>query len=122
MGAVWAPPMSVAPTDEGQCAMSTEPISPTDRQTIKAACDVRLRTIFQGNALVWIIEEQYEPIGPIWRVTLLCQAAMGRWMKRRYRYDIPSDTLQFAGEQPACDSELLAARRGGRRLNVADSR
>lgn len=96
--------------------MSTEQISPSDRQTIKAACDVRLRTIFQGSALVWIVEELYEPIGPIWRVTLLCQAAMGRWMQRRYRYDIPSDTLQFAGEQPATDNELLAARRSGRRL------
>ncbi|NTU78558.1 MAG: hypothetical protein HGA45_04005 [Chloroflexales bacterium] len=96
--------------------MSTGQISPNDQQTIKAACDVRLRTIFQSGTPVWIIDEQYDPIGPIWGVNLVCQGERGRWMKRRYRYDIPSDTLQYAGEQPAADSELLAARRGGKRL------
>jgi hypothetical protein len=96
--------------------MSSEQISPSDQQRIKAACDVRLRTIFPSGALVWIINEQYEPIGPLWCVNLLCQVEMGRWMHRRYRYDIPSDTLQFAGEQPITDGQLLAARRGGKLL------
>ncbi|MEI8164873.1 MAG: hypothetical protein WCG26_00780 [Chloroflexales bacterium] len=97
--------------------MSSEPTTLTDQQTIKAACAVRLNTIFARTALVWIINEQYDPIGPIWNVNLICQADRGIWMQRRYRYDIPSDTLQFAGEQPASDDELLAARRGGRRLS-----
>lgn len=96
--------------------MSTEQITPSDHTTIRAASDARLRTVFGAGALIWIIDEQYDPIGPVWRVDLVCQAEMGRWMQRRYRYDIPSDTLHFAGELPVTDSQLLAARRGGRRL------
>lgn len=96
--------------------MSTEQISTSEQQTFRAACEARLRTVFQGDTLVWITEEQYDANGPVWRVNLVCQSDMGRWMRRRYRYDIPSDTLHFAGEQPITDGELAAARRGGRRL------
>lgn len=79
-------------------------------------CDSRLRTIFSPDTVVWITDEQYDSNGPVWRVTLICQSDMGRWRRRRYRYDIPSDTLHFAGEQPVSDAELLTARTGGRRL------
>lgn len=96
--------------------MSTEQISTNEQQTFRAASEARLRTVFQGNQLVWITDEQFEPNGPMWRVSLVYQSDMGRWMRRRYRYDIPSDTLHFAGEQPITDSELMAARRNGRRL------
>lgn len=96
--------------------MSSAQIAPSEQQTIQAACDTRLRTVFNDGGLVWITDEQYDPVGPVWRVNLVCQGPQGRWMRRRYRYDIPSDTLHFAGEQPIGDAELLAARRGGRRL------
>jgi hypothetical protein len=96
--------------------MSIEQITTSEQQTVRAASDARLRTVFGGGSLVWIIDEQYDRDGPVWRVTLIYQLDMVRWMKRRYRYDIPSDTLHFAGEQPATDGELLAARRDGRRL------
>lgn len=86
-----------------------------DRATL-AGCDARLRTIFSPDTVVWITDEQYDTNGPVWRVTLICQSDMGRWRRRRYRYDIPSDTLHFAGEQPITDAELLAARTNGRRL------
>jgi hypothetical protein len=116
MGATMGADTMYAPGSEGRASMSTEQISPSDQQTTRSACDVRLRTVFPATRMVWIIDEQYDPIGPVWRVNLLCQVDMGRWMLRRYRYDIPSDTLYFAGERPATDSELLAGRRGGRRL------
>jgi hypothetical protein len=86
-----------------------------DRASL-AGCDSRLRTIFSSDTVVWITDEQYDSNGPVWRVTLICQSDMGRWRRRRYRYDIPSDTLHFAGEQPVSDAELLAARSSGRRL------
>lgn len=86
-----------------------------DRSAL-AGCDARLRTIFSPDTVVWITDEQYDGNGPVWRVTLICQSDMGRWRRRRYRYDIPSDTLHFAGEQPVSDGELLAARASGRRL------
>lgn len=96
--------------------MSIEQVSPSDQQTIRAASDARLRTVFGDASLVWIIGEEYDGNGPVWRVSLVCRSEMGRWMQRRYRYDIPSDTLHFAGEQPVTDGELLEARRSGRRL------
>lgn len=96
--------------------MSSNSISAEDQRTIRAASDARLRVVFLDHPLVWIVDEQYDQIGPIWRVTLVCQAEMGRWMRRRYRYDIPSDTLQYAGEQPVAEAELMSARRSGRRL------
>lgn len=86
-----------------------------DRASL-AGCDARLRTVFSPDTVVWITDEQYDSNGPVWRVTLICQSDMGRWRRRRYRYDIPSDTLHFAGEQPITDAELLAARARGRRL------
>jgi hypothetical protein len=84
-------------------------------ESIRAACDAVLRTVFPPRSLVWIVDEQLEPIGPTWRVTLVYQGAMqGRWMRRAYRYDVPSGTLHFGGEQPIGDAELAAARRSGR--------
>jgi hypothetical protein len=86
-----------------------------DRASL-AGCDARLRTVFPGDALVWITDEQFDRNGPVWQVTLVCQGEKGTWKRRRYRYDIPSDTLHFGGEQPLSDAELLAARSTGRRL------
>jgi hypothetical protein len=83
----------------------------------RAARDAALRTVFEPGTLVWIVDEQLEPVGPTWRVTLVYQGALqGRWMRRAYRYDIPSGTLHFGGEQPIGEAELAAARRGGRRF------
>ncbi|WP_240695763.1 hypothetical protein [Candidatus Chloroploca sp. Khr17] len=91
---------------------------PDDVQAIVAASDERLKTIFPAPALVWIVDEHYDASGPLWRVTLVCQEPTGQWVRRRYRYDVPSDTLHFAGAQPINEQELLAARRKGRRLVV----
>lgn len=98
--------------------MSNPSIALSEQQSIMAASDARLRTTFPADALVWIVDEEYSIDGPVWRVTLVCQALMGRWMRRRYRYDIPSDTLHFAGEQPISADELRAARQSGRRMET----
>lgn len=94
--------------------MSTQP-SDVDRASL-AGCEARLHTVFAPGSLVWVTDTQYDSNGPVWRVTLVCQSSMGQWHRRRYRYDIPSDTLHFAGEQPIDDAELLTARSKGRRL------
>lgn len=95
--------------------MSTQPPVSADRASL-ALGEARLRTIFSPNDVVWITAEQYDTNGPLWRLTLVCQDDHGRWWRRRYRYDIPSATLHFAGEQPISDAELLSARTSGRRL------
>ncbi len=97
--------------------MSSSSTASSEEQQIIAARNARLRTIFGSEALVWIVGEEYATDGPIWRVTLVCPGLAGRWVERRYRYDIPSDTIHFAGEQPISDSQLQAARRSGQRLS-----
>lgn len=116
MEGLWASGVADEPQKRGTSQMSTEQISPDEQLRRRAACDARLHTVFPHGTLVWITGEEYDPVGPVWRVTLVCQSEQGRWMRRRYRYDIPSDTLHFAGEQPITDGELVAARRSGRRL------
>lgn len=85
-------------------------------ETSRAARDEVLRGIFPPRALVWIVEEQFVQNGPTWQVTLVCQGLQGRWMRRRYRYDIPSGTLHFTGEEPISEADLAMARRSGRKL------
>jgi hypothetical protein len=96
--------------------MSTPSIAADEQQNLSAASDALLRIVFPGDALVWIVSEEYDLNGPVWRVTLVCPGPQGHWMRRRYRYDIPSNTLHFAGEQPINSAELRTARATGRRL------
>ena len=95
---------------------SPSPVVPAQDEASRAESDRLLAGIFAPGSLVWIVDEQYERDGPVWRVTLVCQGLQGRWMRRRYRYDIPSGTLHYAGETPLGEGELAVARRTGRRL------
>ncbi len=92
-----------------------QPPSSAERASL-AGCDARLRTVFSPEIAVWITDEQYDLNGPVWRVTLVHQAEDGSWWRRRYRYDIPSDTLHFAGQEPLAEGEARAVRAAGRRL------
>lgn len=96
--------------------MSTQPPPPTSHSASRTAAEQRLRGIFAPGSLVWIIDEQFDSNGPVWQVTLACQGEASSWWRRRYRYDIPSDTLHFTGATPLSDAELRAARTSGRRL------
>lgn len=96
--------------------MSTELASSETNEASRAACVERLRGLFAPGSLVWITDEQFEKNGPVWQVTMVLQGEGASWWKRRYRYDIPSDTLNFAGQTPIGDAELRAARANGRRL------
>jgi hypothetical protein len=78
--------------------------------------DAALAHTFRSGELVWLVNEQYVADGPTWRVTLVRQGPQGRWMRQRYRYDIPSQVLYFVGEQPITDAELSASRLAGRPL------
>ena len=96
--------------------MSTQPPAPTAHRQSLAASTLRLHTIFAPGSLVWITDEQYDNNGPVWRVTLVCQGEASSWWRRRYHYDIPSDTLHFAGAEPLSDADVRVARASGRRL------
>jgi hypothetical protein len=96
--------------------MSTQQAPTTVDRTSLAGCEARLRMVFSPDTIVWITDEQYEANGPTWRVTMVHQSEQGMWRRRRYRYDIPSNTLHFTGETTVSDSELAVARSTGRRL------
>ncbi|RRR77796.1 MAG: hypothetical protein EI684_01065 [Candidatus Viridilinea halotolerans] len=96
--------------------MLTPSVTIEEKEHLRSATDALLRIIFPPQALIWIMGEEYGSDGPVWRVTLACQGELGGWMRRRYRYDIPSGTLHFAGEQPLTRSELQAVRQNTRRL------
>jgi hypothetical protein len=89
--------------------MTATDVSRTERNHL-------LAKTFRPNELVWLVDEQYIEEGPTWRVTLVRQGPQGHWLRQRYRYDIPSKILLFAGEQPIADAELAAARSIGRLL------
>jgi hypothetical protein len=94
---------------------SPQPIAEDTQASLTAGIRA-LAEIFRHGEIVWIIDTLYEQSGPVWRLTLICPGPRSGWMRRRYRYDIPSGTLHFTGETPAGEAELAAARRSGRRL------
>lgn len=94
---------------------SPQPITDASPESL-AACMRALAVIFHDDEMIWITDEEYETNGPQWRVTLMCSGERGSWSRRRYRYDIPSGTLHFAGATPAGEADLAAARRSGQRL------
>ena len=75
-----------------------------------------LQVLFPVPALIWVAETVYERVGPVWRVTLVRRDERGDWRAMRYRYDIPSGTLHFAGDMPAPAELAAAARHSGRLL------
>lgn len=83
----------------------------------RARRDQVLARIFRPGELVLLIDERYEPHGPTWLVVLLRQGEQGRWMRQRYRYDVPSQVLYFAGEQPVSAAEFEQARKSGRLIS-----
>lgn len=92
-----------------------QPAAEESQESLEA-CAQLLARLFQSGDKVWITEAVYQENGPTWQVTLICPGDRGGWARRRYRYDIPSGTLHFAGTTPAGDDEVAAARRSGRRL------
>lgn len=94
--------------------MSSQPAT-ADQRAARAAYEQLLRKLLV-DITFWIVDEQFDPSEPAWRVNLIFQGDQGRWSQRRYRYDIPSDTIYFAGEQPLSDADGTVLRRRGRRL------
>jgi hypothetical protein len=75
-----------------------------------------LRVLFAPTEIIWVADSAYERAGPVWRVTLVRRDDRGDWRTVRYRYDIPSGTLHYAGESPAAADRVAELRRSGRLL------
>lgn len=75
-----------------------------------------LRVLFPATEPIWVTETSYERVGPIWCVMLLRRDERGDWRLLRYRFDIPSGTLNFSGDMPAPADRVTDIRQQGRLL------
>jgi hypothetical protein len=76
-----------------------------------------LAVVLAGVKPIWVVEDAYNGGNePAWRITLALPAPQGQWALRRYRYDVPSRTLHFIGEQPLSEAALAEIRRTARRM------
>lgn len=73
-----------------------------------------LAAAFKPHELVWLVDERYVSIDESWLVDVVRRGEEGRWMRQRYRYDVPSSVIYFLGERPVSDEELTGLRRSGK--------
>lgn len=80
----------------------------------------RMARTFNGNELVWLMQERYDPTTPAWNIDVVRQGALGCWMRQRYRFDEQAEVLYWLGESALSDAEFRAARRNGKLFPVAE--
>ncbi|MFP4437172.1 MAG: hypothetical protein ACLFVO_07985 [Chloroflexaceae bacterium] len=88
----------------------------------KEVRDRALASAFRENDFVWLVQERYDPQFDAWNVDFVYQSMMGRWMRKRYRYDGPSGVVYFLGERPVSEEELTSLRRTAKVFPVAELR
>lgn len=93
-----------------------EPPSPAD-----SLADARrkMAQTFRVDELVWIASEQYDDHAVAWSIDVVRQGAEGRWMRRRYRYDVMAAVLYFLGESALDPATFRALRRTATPFDVA---
>lgn len=99
--------------------MSSPPPTPPEwgPEASRRDLDRVLAIVLANVTPIWIVEDQYDAAsGPAWRITLMLPGPQGQWAQRGYRYDVPSRTLHFIGEQPVSEAALSAVRRTARRI------
>lgn len=82
--------------------------------------DIELAAAFRPNELVWLVSEHYVPTDESWIVDIVRKGLQGRWMRQRYRYDVPSGVIYFLGERPVTNQELSDLRRSGKVFPVGE--
>lgn len=78
--------------------------------------DQAIARMFRADESIWLLSDAYDALHAVWHVHLLCQGQQGRWMRRRYHYDVATGVIFFMGERPVADEELRPLRRSARRL------
>lgn len=101
--------------------MSDQPLADTRASALEESSpDVtlaegkrRLAQTLRLGELAWLLSQQYDAtIG--WRLDLLRQGALGRWVQQRYCYDEHAGVLYFLGESALSDAEFRETRRRAR--------
>ncbi len=85
--------------------------------TERAARDRTVATMFRPDETIWLVREELDPEGPVWRLDFLRRGAQGEWLYQRYSYDIPTRVVYFRGARPVATDELTRLRRHGTRFN-----
>jgi hypothetical protein len=86
--------------------------SETDVET-KTRRNQALKTLLKPGEMAWRVAESYDPFGPSWRVDIVRLGKEGRWMRQRFKYDIPTGIVYFFGESALSDEEVSVLRRQG---------
>jgi len=89
-------------------------VDPTTDPTLLEERDQRIATMFKPNERVWIVDEHYFPDSTIWRIDLVSRSKEGYWMRKRYRYEVPTRVLYFMGQRPLSEEEFATVRREGK--------
>lgn len=92
---------------------SAEILSAGHDPAVKGERDQTLCQMFRDNELVWLAEEAFNPVENTWRVDLVRLIKDGRWMRKRYQYDVQTRVVYFFGEEPVSDEQLSSLRRSG---------
>lgn len=69
-----------------------------------------LATMFKDGERVWLACETYDPQANAWLLDVVRQVEQGRWMRQRFRYDVPTGVIFFFGIRPVSDEELASLR------------
>lgn len=93
-----------------------EPPAPAD--SLNDARRLMART-FRADELVWIAAERYDEPAAAWLIDVVRQGAEGRWMRQRYRFDIPAAVLYFMGESALDPAAFRALRRLATPFDIA---
>lgn len=94
-------------------------IDDAEEAEARALRDQTLAKLFRANEMVWLLREEFDPVGPIWRVDFLRPGPQGTWLYQRYAYDIPTSVAYFRGERAVDENELRTLRRQGKRFRRA---
>lgn len=85
--------------------------------TERAARNRTFATMFRPDETIWLVREELDPEGPVWRLDFLRQGKQGEWLYHRYSYDIPTRVVYFRGTRPVATDELTRLRRQGTRFS-----
>lgn len=64
----------------------------------------KLRRVVHQGEPIWLLKEEINPQDEVIYLTVVSRWE-GRWMRRRYTYDVVGDVLHFRGELPISHDE-----------------
>ncbi|NJM06818.1 hypothetical protein HC891_12475 [Candidatus Gracilibacteria bacterium] len=99
-------------------SMTATVLPTSDESASRSRRDAMVQVMLHADELAWMVDEKYLNEGPTWQFNLIRQGEQSRWMLQRYRYDIPSGTLNFTGEYSIDDEAFALVRQHGVKIDT----